>query len=253
MEGAFGDEEEVLKTLEKATPGERHAIAAAYARKYGAPTGSEPEKFLLSRIERDDNFDAEEKQRAGNLLGVGSAQTPEEARRLEAEAAAGRIKVAVDGGGHRRGDDPRDAGRAIQAGDRRHGPVYQASYGHDLRDRLVDECTGGAERAGDPVAVRPGKDGGKAPRPRRRRPPEAGGRRHGHRRGQHPGDPRRQEQAGDRRHRRRLPGRSTGTACATGWSRSPTGPRSRRSCRCSTRGKDGGSDAKVALERDAAR
>jgi type III secretion translocon protein HrpF len=162
MDGAFGGEEEVLKTLEKATPAERRQIAEAYAQKYGAPEGEDPQKFLLSRIEADGNFGAEQKERARNLIGVAGARSPEEARRLEAEAAAGRIKVAVDGWGTDE-NTVRDMlqGRFKQEIDDI-AAAYERKYGHSLRDRLAEE-TDGAEQQEILSLFDAGKDGVKDP------------------------------------------------------------------------------------------
>jgi Annexin len=80
LAGAFGDREEVLEILEKASPDERRAIAEAYARKYGGQTsenvGQDPQEYLLSKIAENPSFGAEERERAGNLLGAASARTP---------------------------------------------------------------------------------------------------------------------------------------------------------------------------------
>jgi hypothetical protein len=141
LEGTFGDEQEVLKTIEKASPEERHAIAEAYVKKYGG-SGDTPEKALLSKIEGDGNFSAEDKNRARALLSVGAAKTPEEARRLEAEAAAGRLKVAVDGAGTDEGTLREVLGGKTKQQIDDIASAYQSRYGHDLRQRLVDETSG---------------------------------------------------------------------------------------------------------------
>jgi hypothetical protein len=163
MDGVFGDEEEVLKLIEKGSPAERQALAAAYAKKYGAPAGEDPQKFLLAKIEGDGNFDGAQKERARALLGAAGARSPEEARRLEAEAAAGRIKVAVDGWGTDEGTlREMLKGKSKQQIDDM-ARAYQDKFGHSLRDRLVDELSGG-EKDEILSMFDAGQDGGKDPR-----------------------------------------------------------------------------------------
>ena len=154
MDGVFGDEEEVLKTLERAQPRRTRGRSQQRTRRStAAPEGEEPQRFLLSRIEADGNFSADQKERARNLIGVAAAPSPEEARRLEAEAAAGRIKVAVDGMGTDE-NTVRDmlGGRSRQEIDDI-AAAYEAGYGHNLRDRWPRSGTGPSSRRSSPCST----------------------------------------------------------------------------------------------------
>ena len=178
MDGVFGDEDQVLQTLEKASPGERQAIAASYASRNDAPAGLEPERFLLAQIQDDSNFSPAEKQRAKDLLAASTATSPVEAQRLEADAAALRIEEAVDGmgtdeetvremlGGRSKGEID-DLGRA-----------YRERYGVDLRDRLIEESDGAEQD--EILALYDRGRGRRRRRGPRRRPCRAGGGRAGH-------------------------------------------------------------------------
>ncbi|MCY1017108.1 hypothetical protein [Pyxidicoccus sp. MSG2] len=96
LDGTFGSSEEILKTLEKKSPEERHAIAEKYAElKGGAPAGQSPEDFMLSKLEKE--LDKDEMARARNLLGVSQAKTPEEAAKLEAQAIKDGLREDISG------------------------------------------------------------------------------------------------------------------------------------------------------------
>ncbi|WP_164008643.1 annexin [Pyxidicoccus trucidator] len=98
LDGVFGSSEEILKTLEKKSPEERHAIAEKYAElKGGAPAGQSPEDFMLSKLEKE--LDPDEMARARNLLGVSQAKTPEEATKLEAQALKDGLREDIGGAG----------------------------------------------------------------------------------------------------------------------------------------------------------
>ncbi|WP_163992362.1 annexin [Pyxidicoccus caerfyrddinensis] len=98
MDGVFGSDEEILKTLEKKSPEQRHAIAQKYAElNGGAPAGQSPEDFMLSRLEKE--LDKDQMARARNMLGVAQAKTPEEAAKLEAQAIKDGLREDIRGAG----------------------------------------------------------------------------------------------------------------------------------------------------------
>lgn len=143
LDGRFGDESEILKIIEKAAPEDRRAIAEAYAKRNGGPEGAEAEAFFLEALEEDLNED--EMARARALMSAGAAESPEEALRLESEAAAGRLKDAVDGMG-----TDEDAIKEVLAGKsarevRAIQDAYQRLYGDNLGDRLQKEAAGRGE------------------------------------------------------------------------------------------------------------
>ncbi len=155
IDGTFGDEQRVLHLLENAPPEHRHAIAEAFAAKYGgASSGQSAEQFLLSRFEAGfSNLSGDDQLRARALL-VSPSGKPNDpaAADANAEAAAGRLhtglyrsmdwvpwrdKADVDSvlDTLRANTDPQQMERIAQA--------YERIYHHKLEDALHERLDGG--------------------------------------------------------------------------------------------------------------
>lgn len=139
IDGAFGNDQEILKLIESRHGRERSDLALAFAARNGGPSNERAAaEFLLNQLENDADFSPDDMARARALLLPDGGDIA----KGDARAAAAKVKVAVDGVGTDEqtlkdtfaGKTPEQIA-AIQA-------AYKEAYGHDLRERMNEELSG---------------------------------------------------------------------------------------------------------------